>query len=285
MPQATEGVLWIPCAGSMLPAILHDVPTAPGQRRVGALVIVGGPQYRVGSHRQFVLMARSLAARGFPVLRFDYRGMGDAGGPLRTFEDVAEDIAAALGAWLAKDTSLDGIVLWGLCDGASAAMMNCKSARVVGLALANPWVRSAASEAKALVTHYYANRFLSWAFWKKFLSGKVGIGDAVKGLLGKLRVALRGEETGPAAGDFRQRMLAGMKAFNGPVLLLVSGNDVTAKEFEDMVSSSSEWKQVVGRPAVTIVRLEDADHTFSRRVDLDRASDATADWMDQSFRR
>jgi alpha/beta superfamily hydrolase len=47
------------------------------------LVIVGGPQYRAGSHRQFTLLARSLAEQGFAVLRFDYRGMGDSTGAMR----------------------------------------------------------------------------------------------------------------------------------------------------------------------------------------------------------
>ena len=48
--------------------------------------MVGGPQYRVGSHRQFTLMARAFAAAGYPVLRFDYRGIGDSEGESRGFE-------------------------------------------------------------------------------------------------------------------------------------------------------------------------------------------------------
>ncbi|KAB8057318.1 hydrolase 1, exosortase A system-associated, partial [Janthinobacterium violaceinigrum] len=53
-----------------------SLPAAPGPR--GVLIVTGGPQYRVGSHRQFVLLARALAAQGVPVLRFDLRGMGDS---------------------------------------------------------------------------------------------------------------------------------------------------------------------------------------------------------------
>jgi len=46
----------------------------------GVLIVVGGPQYRVGSHRQFVMLARFLADHGVPCMRFDYRGMGDVSG-------------------------------------------------------------------------------------------------------------------------------------------------------------------------------------------------------------
>ena len=60
---------------------LLGVVSLPAQASdIGVLVIVGGPQYRVGSHRQFVLLARYLAASGYPVLRFDVRGMGDSSG-------------------------------------------------------------------------------------------------------------------------------------------------------------------------------------------------------------
>lgn len=59
----------------------HEVP-------LGLLMVVGGPQYRVGSHRQFVLLARDLAAAGIPVFPFDYRGMGDSTGQARDFEGI-----------------------------------------------------------------------------------------------------------------------------------------------------------------------------------------------------
>jgi hypothetical protein len=71
-----------------------SLPAAPGPR--GVLVVTGGPQYRVGSHRQFVLLARALAARGVPVLRFDLRGMGDSESSARDYRAAAPDIAGAL---------------------------------------------------------------------------------------------------------------------------------------------------------------------------------------------
>jgi hypothetical protein len=70
MPE--ERALAFPCGEDWLYGVL-SLPQQPNPR--GVLVIVGGPQYRAGSHRQFTLLARSLAAGGTPVMRFDYRAI------------------------------------------------------------------------------------------------------------------------------------------------------------------------------------------------------------------
>ena len=91
----TEHALSFTCAGEKLLGIVA-APELP--KSTGVLVLVGGPQYRVGSHRQFRLLARALAKAGYPLMRFDYRGMGDSIGDLRNFEAVNDDITAAIDA-------------------------------------------------------------------------------------------------------------------------------------------------------------------------------------------
>ena len=72
---------------------LYGILSLPEQAVArGVLIVVGGPQYRVGSHRQFTLLARHLAEHGIPVMRFDYRGMGDSEGDRRTFENLEDDL-------------------------------------------------------------------------------------------------------------------------------------------------------------------------------------------------
>ena len=130
-----------PCAGDDLCGILHPAP-GPAQG-VGMIVIVGGPQYRVGSHPQFLLLARELAAAGYPVLRFDYRGMGDSEGAFRGFEGIDEDIRAAIDAFCTEAPEVEQVVLWGLCDAASAAAFyGHRDDRVAGMVLVKPWVRT-----------------------------------------------------------------------------------------------------------------------------------------------
>ena len=80
------------CAGEQLVAIT-SIPDNPACS-TGVLLIVGGPQYRVGSHRQFVHLSRKLAQRGIPSMRFDCRGMGDATGAMRDFDEFDDDIRA-----------------------------------------------------------------------------------------------------------------------------------------------------------------------------------------------
>lgn len=268
--HALVGLLSEPVVATMSASAVMATP-APD---TGVLLIVGGPQYRVGSHRQFTLLGRALAAAGVPCLRLDHRGMGDAQGDQRDFEQLDADIAAAIDAWQREHPSLKRVVLWGLCDAASAALLYVhrrRDPRVAGLCLANPWVRTEASLARAHVKHYYLDRLRQPAFWRKLLSGRVGLG-AVRELLGKLALsrapalpkhsphAARSADTR----HYTEQMADGLRAFGGPVLLILSGNDVCANEFLDRCRDGGPaWQGLLNRPGLRREDLPDADHTFS----------------------
>ena len=184
---SNEDAVMFSCADETLVGILHRVDRCP--HGIGMLIVVGGPQYRVGSHRQFVLMARRFSTAGYPVFRFDYRGMGDSDGAARTFESVDRDIKAAIDVFLQQVPEMQAVVIFGLCDAASAALMYCSSDnRVAGLILANPWARTVAGEAKAYVRHYYGQRLLQVSFWKKAFAGRVGLIRAITGFSKSVRV-------------------------------------------------------------------------------------------------
>ncbi|MGH8264729.1 MAG: hydrolase 1, exosortase A system-associated [Steroidobacteraceae bacterium] len=279
MTTVTEEALLIDCEGARMLGVLHR----PGDPRgmLGVVVVVGGPQYRVGSHRQFVLMARAFAAHGYPVLRFDYRGMGDSDGDYRGFEQVDADLRAAIDALLARVPVLDGVVLWGLCDGASAALLYApRDARVRGIALVNGWVRTTGGEASAFVKHYYGARLLQRDFWRKLLTGQVNLVHSLRDFVAKLRRARGAHGSAPAEEGFIAKMLRNFERFAQPMLLLESGQDLTAAEFSDLRSADPRWSQAAGRANVTQLRLADADHTFSRGIDLAAAQRACLDWLD-----
>src|SRR6185436_8530568 len=136
----SEEAIAISCDGDSLIGVLNNPPAGVAR---GVLIVVGGPQYRVGSHRQFTLLARYLATCDVPSLRFDYRGMGDSCGDLRTFERVEDDIRCAIDRFFQSVPTLKEVVVWGLCDAASAALFYAhRDSRVSGLVLVNPWVHT-----------------------------------------------------------------------------------------------------------------------------------------------
>lgn len=276
-----ESALQFDCEGEKLLGILHR--PGPGGLRTGVVVVVGGPQYRVGSHRQFVLMARQLAAAGFCVLRFDYRGMGDSGGSKRTFEAVDADIRAAVDALQTAEPALDDIVLFGLCDAASAVLLYCCSdPRIGGLILANPWVRSDATAARTVVRHYYGQRLLQRSFWSKFFSGRFHVGTAIKGFVASLRAAGGKGPSGDDSPRFVQRMRAGLEGFRGRVLLLLSDNDLTAREFEGVCEKSAGWKSALTSSRVDRKVVANADHTFSSAAAMGAVGAAIVEWIGRS---
>jgi exosortase A-associated hydrolase 1 len=249
----------------------------------GVLIVVGGPQYRVGSHRQFLLLSRRLAAEGYPALRFDYRGMGDSGGGMRSFEAVSDDIGAAIDALLLDCPTVKRVVLWGLCDAASAALLYVqatKDLRVAGLILLNPWVRSKASLAQTHIKHYYGQRLMQREFWVKLLGGKLQLLKSVRGLLSSAMLA-RGKrvetENGPPS--FQDRMAEGLKQFPGVVLLILSGQDYTAKEFLQFVGSNALWSGLLDAGKITRIDVPDADHTFSGNALRSMVENGTLHWL------
>lgn len=277
----SERPLVFRCNDSDLVGVLN-VPDQP--QHLGVIVIVGGPQYRAGSHRQFVSLARALEAGGFACLRFDYRGMGDSAVPKREFDAIDDDIRAAVDALLGAVPELDGVVLWGLCDGASAAFIYAAADnRVQGIVALNPWVRTEASLAAARINHYYKGQVLSFSFWKRVLSGDVAIGRSLIDLAGAVRDRLKtnkgdGHPATAPARSFIERMGDGWHRMESRTLVVLSGNDLTAREFADFCRTQPAWREATqrGRSCVEIV---DADHTFSRRDWKHAVEQATLDWL------
>ena len=255
-------------------------PATPATMAV--VIVVGGPQYRVGSHRQFVSLARRVAEAGHAALRFDYRGMGDSAGNVRSFDTVSDDIGCAIDFLWKELPTLRGVVLWGLCDGASAALIYCKEQddrRVAGLALANPWVRSEQTLARTHVKHYYLQRLMAPAFWRKLLSGGVGT-SAVQGWLRAIRTSRSASASTPSDNrPFQTRMAEAWRDPSRRMLLLLSGRDYTAKEFVETVNTDPAWRGALDRPNLSRQVLEAADHTFSGLSDQRAMEALTCDWL------
>ena len=269
--NCNELPLWISCADDTLLGLL-SMPANTELQAIdrAVIVVVGGPQYRAGSHRQFTLLARALAAEGMAVLRFDHRGIGDSSGSMVGFEHLAPDIGAAVSAVREQLPSVRQVGLLGLCDGAAASLLYLAQARDAGieaLCLLNPWVRTAETLAQTEVKHYYVRRVLQREFWRKLLLGHLqwrAVREFMQSMALTMR-SLRPRSTAASAEarDFRTGMLDAMREFKGQALIVTSGRDFVAREFTAYVDSQDAWRKTLGRPNIRRCVLDGADHTFS----------------------
>ncbi|MEZ5503645.1 MAG: hydrolase 1, exosortase A system-associated [Halioglobus sp.] len=275
-----EGVVFA-CGDNRLVGVAAIPETTSG---VGVLILVGGPQYRVGSHRQFTLLARRLAESGFASMRFDYTGMGDSEGDPRGFEEIEDDLAAAISVFLETVPGVKRVVLWGLCDAASSAMMFAhRHSRVTGMILLNPWVHSGDYSPQVKLAHYYRPSFARKDQWHRLLSGKIKLIPAFRELgrdaLALLGIQLPGSSRKSSSGSFVTAMLDGLLHFRHGVLIVLGEADLTAREFSTMISHDALWKAAISGPAIRIRTVKSADHTFSKKPWKEEVSQLTIDWL------
>jgi hypothetical protein len=69
--------------------------------------------------------------------------------------------------------------------------------------------------------------------------------------------------------------------FTGPIWLLLSGNDYTAKEFLEYVRQDKVWQANLQHPAVKRCDLPDADHTFSNSAAKKEIENITIAWINE----
>ena len=285
--QSHEIPLVFQCAGESMVGIVHRPITPAG---IGVVTIIaGGPQYRAGVGRGMVSTARDLAARGVPVLRFDYRGMGDSGGGFLGFEHIAEDIQAAVIALKKEVPEVRKVVLWGGCDAASGVMIHgWKVPDVISLVLGNPWVTTYEIHSAVMKKHYL-DRLREWSFWRKLLRFDYNLIDYATAGFRKLvtRVAALlsawgqhgSKSDSDEAGGFVDRMLDGLGRFEGPVLFLISGQSVASREFDELVGTDPDWGAVTNRSECKRIDFPEADQTFSDKHSRECVNQAISDWL------
>jgi exosortase A-associated hydrolase 1 len=286
----------VPLVFSCKQARLIGIVTIPQslQQQTGVVIIVGGPQYRAGSHRQFTLLARMLATQGIATMRFDVRGMGDSEGAARPFTALNDDIRAAIDTLLSQVPSLDHVALWGLCDAASAAMMyGYQDQRVRQLIVLNPWVHTEVSGHRTRLTHYYTQRFLNRDFWHKLISGQLQIMVALREFLTSLKtitvhaVQRRGGEssttaaptTTPSPDAYLLAIHKGIMQFQGSILIILSGQDLIAQEFISLTRNNKHWRRIIRHKKITIDTLAEANHTFSSQQWRQKVEILTAQFL------
>ncbi|MFB9243438.1 hydrolase 1, exosortase A system-associated [Massilia antarctica] len=262
--DATQRAVQFNCGGDSLIGIL-DLPERPLTR--GVLVVTSAPQYRIGDHRHFTLLARLMAARGIPVLRFDHRGMGDSEGEARPIDALGEDIQAAMRAFFAQMPGMQDVVLWGFGDAATAAVLYAHAdTRVSGVVLLNPWMQAPGSAPRADGLPQLLARLGEVDFWKRVASDSRGGPDGVAALRQDMRAA-----AGDAGLPLPRRVLASLSGFDGAALVILGGDEAGAQHVDALLKRHGVRCKCVS--------VGGAERSFASRAWRDAVAEISANWI------
>lgn len=230
------------CEGTTLAGTLD---TAPGSS--GLLIVSGGNEVRSGAFSGQARLAARIAKKGFPVFRFDRRGIGDSDGVNKGFRKSRKDIEAALAAFRAMAPQMERVVGFGNCDAASALML-AGGAECDALVLSNPWTLEDGSDTippPATVRARYAAKLKDPKELTRLIAGKVDLRKLAKGML---QAARRRQKSSSLA----QEMAQGLAQFEGPVAIVLAASDRTAQAFEGV------WDRADSR----VARCPNATHAW-----------------------
>lgn len=249
MGKAMRRLLTFACEGSTLAASLD-----PAAGETGVLMVTGGSQTRIGSHRMYERLAAALAAQGFFAFRFDRRGVGDSEGADPGFRGSAPDIGAAADAFRRECPQIVRIVGFGLCDGATALALFSQSLGLQGLILVNPWLIETGPDAPAAaaIKRRYRQRLLSVEGWRKLLSGSISWRKLLKGL--RTIATPRGNDL---AADVAEALETAP-----PARLILARGDATA------IAAEAEWTSTrFASVCAPPLYVESDSHTFAKSGD------------------
>lgn len=231
----------------------------------GVIIVTGGGQTRIGAHRGFLLLAKALADAGYPVLRYDRRGVGDSSGVDPGFESSIPDLEAAVAAFHEKCPALTRIVGFGLCDGATTLCLHHQATGIDAMILANPWVVEAAANEPppAAIGKHYREQLMSFEGWKRALTGGIDYRKAVRGVMKLVKPAPKDE------GNLANRSAAALMASQAPAEIILADDDATAIAFEH------EWrkgglKALSGDPRYNVSKIDTDAHSFAREGDFEQ---------------
>ena len=234
------------CAGETLVGTLDE---AAG--RTGLLIVSGGNEVRSGAHRGMALLAADVAAAGYPVFRYDRRGVGDSTGDNQGFEAAEPDLIAAVAAFRAEAPQVERLVALGNCDAASLLALWGRAAGVDAALLANPWTIEDADDLPpaAAIRARYAARFRSPAAWWRLLSGGVNLAKLRSGLAKLSRS--RAQQPGALA----TRVVEAIAVWGADATVILANGDATAIAYQSIAGS------------LPVTTIDTDSHSFARAAD------------------
>lgn len=228
--------------------------------RHGLLIVSGGNEIRCGAHRGMARLAGQVAASGYPVLRFDRRGIGDSEGENQGFEHSADDIAAAIVLFRHECPHLSRITAFGNCDAATALILHHRGDGPDALLIANPWTIDAPAQNGVAETPLpspdairarYARKLRDPREWLRLVRGGVD--------LAKLARGMRAASAPKRSSQLAERVRHALERIDAPVTILIAERDATAMAF------MAHWTSTIDtdRDNFRLLSIDSASHSFA----------------------
>lgn len=243
------------CEGATLAATLDE-----GSNSTGLLIVSGGNEIRSGAHAGQAAMAAHFAGLGYPVFRYDRRGIGESEGDNGGFENSAADIAVAISAFRFEAPAMQRLVAFGNCDAATALAFFHEGVAIDALILANPWVIENASAEDNTPPNSAAVRARYWSRLKNprslidLFTGKINLRKLAGGLV---KAAQADKPTGLA-----ERLAQSLANSPLPATILVANRDTTALAFMSAWNSNA-FADVRTRQGIALHKFSTASHSFA----------------------
>lgn len=216
----------------------------------GLLIVSGGNEVRAGAHRGMALLAADVAKAGFPVFRYDRRGVGDSTGENRGFRYAQDDLTAAVTAFRTHATHVGRIVGFGNCDAATTLALFGRGVGLDRVLLANPWVieNDDGLPPAAAIRARYAERLRSPAAWLQLLGGGVDLGKLYRGIFKLAAIPSRDP------GDLAESVIAAIAAWGEDASVILASGDATAIAYRDVSRGEA-------------ITIDTDSHSFAKRSD------------------
>lgn len=261
-------------------------PAVDHAGRPAVLLLNAGLLHRVGPNRIYVTLARRLAAAGFPVLRFDFSGLGES--ESRRDELTIEQSSLAEGReamdFLVASGVADRFVPMGLCAGAeNAQRIAVQDPRVAGAAMIDGYAYRTAG----FYFRHFGRRVTSGRTWRNFLTGQSGWRRTFRGVLPAA------EDNAPSNGGAPGGGLNFLRVFPPKAVCLTELQGLLARQMdlfllftgggmEDYYNYAEQFGDAFpalrAHPRIRVRFIASADHTFTLRSDQETLVSSITGW-------
>jgi len=298
--------------GYRLRGILH-VPERRRCQEIGINLLNPGLKYRVGPHRLNVKLARYLSQRGYVVLRFDPKGIGDSEGPLAagSLNDLWRQVqkgafvqdTLAANNLLRREAQVSRLILMGLCGGAITAILAAaQDPSVQGLVLMDVpvlFMPDTSSDATFITSKEIAQNILKRYFaklmipkaWLRFLSFK----SDYRAILRSLSMTMLRSKPDRRAQDLKKKVspyfnwgfleaFEALCARKSPILFVLATRSYTTGDFKREFAPYFLQTNVQEDTVWCIHEILDANHAYSKREWQQELFQKITTWLEEKYR-